>query len=231
MTLKIHHLQMSQSERIVWLAEELGIDYELVYHKRDPFLAPQSIRDLHPLGQAPIIQDGPVTLPESAAIAEYLLRKHGDGGSLAPGPEDENYVQYLHWFHFANGNLHPQATRVMVLKHCNVDEGVWHAQRHIKQYAKFLRFVDDRLAGNEWLAGAQFTAADIMNVFALTTMRAFSGQDLSAYPNILRYLKRVSEREAYQRARARADPGVPLMIDGPPPPSFFDKIEAVGGES
>lgn len=211
---------MSQSERIVWLAEELGIDYELVYHKRDPFLAPQSIRDLHPMGQAPIIQDGPITLPESAAIAEYLLQKHDDG-RLALGPAHENYVQYLYWFHFANGNLHPQATRVMLLKHCDVDQSGWTAQRHLKQYAKFLQFVDDRLAQSEWLAGAQFTAADVMNVFSLTTMRAFSPQDLSAYPNILRYLKRVSEREAYQKARAKADPGVPLMIDGPPPPPFL----------
>ncbi|KAI1110456.1 putative glutathione S-transferase [Nemania sp. NC0429] len=228
MTLKIHHLQMSQSERIVWLAEELGIEYELVYHPRDPFLAPQSIRDLHPLGQAPIIQDGPVTLPESAAIADYMLQKYGSDSGLALGPSDADFAQYLHWFHFATGNMHPQATRVMVLQHCEVDMSGWHAQRHVKQYAKFLKFVDDRVKDNEWLAGARFTAADVMNIFSLTTMRAFTGQDLSDYPNILSYLKRVSEREAYQRARARADPGVPLMIDGPPPPSFFDKIEAAG---
>ncbi|KAI1158659.1 putative glutathione S-transferase [Nemania serpens] len=225
MTLKIHHLQMSQSERVVWLAEELGIDYELVYHKRDPFLSPQSVKDINPLGQAPILQDGSITLPESAAIAEYLLQKYDDG-SLALRPAHENYVQYLYWFHFANGTLQPQATRVMMLKQCNIDMSGWHAQRHINLYAKFLQFVDDRVAQNEWLAGAQFTAADIMHVFTLTTMRAFSGQDLSAYPNILRYLKRVSEREAYQKARAKADPGESLMIDGPPPASFFDRINA-----
>ena len=71
MTLIVHHLQVSQSERIVWLAEELGLDYKLVLHKRDPFLSPQSIKDLNPLGQAPVIQDGDVTLAESSAIAEY----------------------------------------------------------------------------------------------------------------------------------------------------------------
>ncbi len=227
MPLIVHHLQVSQSERIVWLSEELGIDYELMIHKRDPFLSPQSIKDLNVLGQAPVIQDGPITLPESGACAEYILQKYGDG-RLALGPSHKDYAQYLYWFHFANGNLHPQMSRVMVLKLSNVDPEEFHAQRHFKQLAKFLKFMDDHLKDHRWLAGDEFTAADCMNVFPLTTMRTFSPQDLSEYPNILGYLKRVSEREAYKRARAKADPELPLMIDGKPPAQFFDKLRAEG---
>ncbi|KAL6862539.1 hypothetical protein ACO1O0_002773 [Amphichorda felina] len=213
--------------RIVWLAEELGIDYQLVIHKRDPFVSPQSIRDLNVLGQAPVIQDGPITLPESGAIAEYIIQKYGNG-KLALDPSHEDYAQYLYWFHFANGNLHPQATRVMVLKLCNVDMNQFHAQRHFNHLAKFLKFMDNHLQDREWLAGSEFTAADIMNVFPLTTMRTFSGVDLSEYPNILRYLGRVSERDGYKRARAKGDPELPLMIDGKPPASFFEKLKAEG---
>ncbi|KAF7557638.1 hypothetical protein G7Z17_g619 [Cylindrodendrum hubeiense] len=227
MTLIIHHLQVSQSERIVWLAEELGIDYRLVIHKRDPFLSPQSIKDLNPLGQAPVIQDDLITLPESGACAEYILQKYGNG-KLALGPSHKDYAQYLYWFHFANGNLHPQLTRVMVLKLSNVNPDEFHAQRHFLQLEKFLKFIDNHLKDKEWLVGDEFTAADCMNVFPLTTMRTFSGLDLSEYPNILRYLKRVSERGGYQRARAKGDPDLLLMIDGKPPAQFLDRLKEEG---
>jgi glutathione S-transferase len=228
MTLVVHHLQVSQSERIVWLAEELGLDYKLVIHKRDPFLSPQSIKDLNPLGQAPVIQDGDdVTLAESGAIAEYILQKYGDGKLRLP-PSHPKYAQYLYWFHFANGNLHPQLSRVMVLKLCNVNQEEWHAQRHFKHLVKFLQFMDAHLAANTWLAGSDFTAADIMNVFPLTTMRTFSGLDLSEYPNILAYLKRCSEREGYKRARAKGDPDLALMIEGAPPAQFLENLKQMG---
>lgn len=181
-------------------------------HKRDPFLSPQSIKDLNPLSQAPVIQDGDVTLPESGAIVEYILQKYGDGRLRFP-PSHPNYAQYLYWFHFANGNLHPQLTRVMVLKLCNVNEEEWHAQRHFKHLVKFLQLIDKHLSTNEWLVGSDSTTADIMNVFSLTTMRAFSGLDLSEYPHILEYLKRCTERDGYKRARAKGDPDLELMID------------------
>ncbi|KAI0154598.1 acetyl-CoA synthetase-like protein [Xylariaceae sp. FL1272] len=240
MALVVHHLQVSQSERIVWLAEELGLDYNLVIHKRDPFLSPQSIRDLNPLGQAPVIQDTvgdrpTITLAESGAIAEYILSKYDADGNLRLPPSHPDYAKYLYWFHFANGNLHPQLSRVMVLKLCDIDvdpsspSAPWHAKRHVNHQAKFLRFMDDHLAaGNKWLAGDQFTVADIMNVFPLTTMRTFSGLDLSEYPNILAYLGRCAERDGYKRARAKGDPELEVMISGPPPPQFLQRLRDEG---
>ena len=82
--LTVHHLHRSQSERIVWLCEELGIPYELKCYKRDPvtILAPPELKALHPMGAAPVITDDRLVLAESAAIVEYIIAKHG-GGRLA----------------------------------------------------------------------------------------------------------------------------------------------------
>lgn len=216
----------SQSERITWLCEELGIEYELVKHQRDPFLSPQSIKDLNPIGQAPVIKDGRMTLPESGAIAEYIIHKYGNG-KLALGPSDKDYAKYLYWFHFANGNLHPQLSRVMVLRHAHVNPEEWHTKRHFNQLTKFFE-LHGQPPQDESVAGDQFTATDIMNVFPLTTMRAFSGEDISAYPNILAWLKRATEREGYKKSRTKGDPELPLMIDGEPPAQFLDKLKAEG---
>lgn len=224
MTITIHHLQVSQSEGIVWLAEELGLDYKLVIHKRDPFLSPQSVKDINVLGQAPVIQDGDITLAESGAITDYILQKYG-GGRLAMGPSHPAFAQYLYWFHFANGNLQPQATRAMVLKHGGANRAGFHFKHHVGLLARFMQFMDDHLRDNQWLVGDTFTAADVMNVFPLTTMRTFSGEDISAYGNILRYLKDVSSRAGYQNARLKGDPELPLMISGEPPAQFLDKIK------
>ena len=103
--LTIHHLGVSQSERIIWLCEELGIAYALKHYKRDAVtnLSPPELRALHPLGAAPVITDGDLVLAESAAIMEYIIVKHG-GGRLALGPAHPDYGHYLYWFHFATGN-------------------------------------------------------------------------------------------------------------------------------
>jgi glutathione S-transferase len=106
--LRIHHLGHSQSERIVWLCEELGIPYELRHYRRYAVtrLSPPELRALHPLGAAPLIEDGDLLLAESAAIVEYIIVRHG-GGRLRLDPSHPDYAAYLYWFHFSNGNLHP----------------------------------------------------------------------------------------------------------------------------
>jgi glutathione S-transferase len=118
----------------------------------------------------------------------------------------------------------------MLLHHCGIaPSSSFHAQRHFAQTAKFLKFVDDSLSdGRRWLAGEEFTAADIMCVFPLTTMRAFSGVDLSEYGNILAWLGRCVQREGYQRYREKADPELELMVDGKPPANFLEKLKAEG---
>jgi glutathione S-transferase len=106
--LTVHHLGVSQSERIVWLCEELGLDYELKRYDRDPQtrLAPAAYKALHPMGTAPVITDGTVVMSESGAIVEYILARYGKG-RLAVGPEQPNFADYVFWLHFANGSMMP----------------------------------------------------------------------------------------------------------------------------
>ena len=116
--LVVHHLGVSQSERIVWLCEELGLEYELRHYVRDAktILAPPELRAVHPMGAAPVIEEDGIVLAESAAIVEYILARHGHG-HLAPTVQDRAaFATYLYWFHFANGNLQPVMGRSMVLR-------------------------------------------------------------------------------------------------------------------
>ncbi|AWN49026.1 glutathione S-transferase [Methylobacterium terrae] len=211
--LKIHHLGRSQSERILWLCEELGVAYDLVRYDRDPvtILAPPDLRALHPLGAAPVIEDDGVVLAESAAIVEYVIVRHG-GGRLRLGPEHPAYADYLYWFHFANGNLQPVVGRLMMVGRVGL------APEHPVQKAvqgrldRVTALVEARLSTVPYLAGGEFTAADIMSVFSLTTMRLFQPIDLAPFPGIHAYLRRIGERPAYRRAMAKGDPGFAPML-------------------
>ena len=211
--LTIHHLETSQSERILWLCEELGLPCELHRYKRDPvtILAPPELKALHPQGTAPVIEDDGLVLAESGAIMQYILAKHG-GGRLAPGPDDPAFGPYLYWFHFANGTLQPAMGRNMVLRRLDLpaDNPVLTAMRG--RLDRALEQVAARLAEADYLAGPALTAADIMMVFSLTTMRIFLPLDLAPYPAILAYLQRVGARVAYRAAMRKGDPDlVPLL--------------------
>ncbi len=212
--LKIHHLGHSQSERIVWLCEELDISYALTHHTRDAVtvLSPPELKALHPLGAAPVIEDGDVLLAESAAIVEYIIVKHG-GGRLKPGPEHPDYAAFLYWFHFSNGNLQPAMGRLMMMSRAKLaaDHPVLVSVQG--RLDRVLALVESRLGEADWLAGSEFTAADIMSVFSFTTMRLFQPIDLAPYPNIRAYLQRIGERPAYRRAMAKGDPDLVPMMD------------------
>src|SRR6201985_1517363 len=114
--LAVHHLGKPQSERIVWLCEELGIPYELKHTARDPvtILAPAEYKALHPIGSAPVLTDGDLVLAESGAIVEYILAKYGNGRLALPASHPD-FAQFLYWFHFANGTLQAGMGRLMIL--------------------------------------------------------------------------------------------------------------------
>ncbi|MDO9706747.1 glutathione S-transferase family protein [Paracraurococcus lichenis] len=211
--LVVHHLGRSQSERIVWLCEELGIPYELKHYTRraDNMLSPPELRALHPIGSAPVITDGAVQIAESGAIMEYVIARHG-GGRLALPPEHPDYPNYLYWLHFANGSLQPAMGRRMLIGRLQLPPE--HPVRAMmeERLDRQLRFLDARLGAATWLAGEDFTAADIMMGFPLTTMRHFAPLDLGPYPNILAYLQRIAARPAYARAMAKGDPGMDLLL-------------------
>jgi glutathione S-transferase len=212
--LTIHHLGKSQSERIVWLCEELGLPYELKIYERDPvtILSPPELKALHPLGAAPLLEDGELLLAESGAIVEYLIARHG-GGRLRPLPEHASFVDFLYWFHFANANLQALMGRNMVLRRLGLpaDDPALAAQQG--RVDRALAWVDRRLGKAAFLAGDDLSAADIMIVFSLTTMRTFLPLDLGPYPSIRAYLKRIGERPAYQRAMRRGDPDLVPMLE------------------
>jgi len=209
--LTVHHLGKSQSERIVWLCEELEIPYELKLYARAPLLAPADYKALHPVGTAPVITDGHLKLAESGAIAQYILARYGDG-RLAPAAGDPGFAPFLFWFHYANGTLQALMGRCMILNRLRLaaDDPVLVAQRTRLDGA--FELVEARTGQARWFAGDDFTAADIMMGFCLTTMRAFVPRDISGSPNILAYLQRIAARPAYQRAMAKGDPGMALML-------------------
>ncbi|MDQ2822526.1 MAG: glutathione S-transferase family protein [Pseudomonadota bacterium] len=213
--IKIHHLGHSQSERIVWLCEEMNIPYELVRYTRDPVtrLSPPALRALHPLGAAPVIEDGNVMLAESAAIVEYLAVMYGaDYPLMKPGPSHAHYPDYLYWFHFANGNLQSTLARLMTVTRATLPAGHPVLTSVQDRFTRILELLEERLAVVPWLAGAEFTLADIMSVFSLTTMRLFQPVDLAPWPHIRAYLARIGARPAYQRAMARSDPDLTPLL-------------------
>ena len=211
--LTVHHLGKSQSERIIWLCEELELSYELKRYERDPatILAPPEFKALHPMGAAPVITDGALVLAESGAVIEYIMAKHG-GGRLALGPDHSDFAQYLYWFHFANGSLQPVMGRNMVLRRLDLppDNPLLLAMQG--RLHRALDLVETRLGEADHLAGREFTAADIMAVFSLTTMRLFLPLDLAPYPNILAYLQRIGARPAYRRAMRKGDPDMAPLL-------------------
>ena len=211
--LTVHHLGKSQSERIVWLCEELGIPYELKVYDRHPVtrLAQPDYKALHPIGAAPVITDGVLVLAESAAIVDYIVARYGKG-RLALAADHPDFAQFLYWFHFANGTLQPATGRNMILGRLNLaaDNPMLLAMK--VRLALALGLVETRLGKADYLAGREFTTADIMNVFSLTTMRLFLPFDLAPYPAILAYLQRIGARDAYQRAMRKGDPDMAPLL-------------------
>ena len=210
--LTVHHLGKSQSERIVWLCEELAIPYALKRYERAPLLAPADYKALHPIGTAPVITDGDLVLAESGAIVQYVTSKYG-GGRLALTAGHPDFAAFLYWFHFANGTLQAAMGRCMILARLKLtdDNPVLVAQR--ERLDRAFDVVEARTRDAEYFAGEEFTAADIMMGFSLTTMRYFLPYDLARLPNLRGYLRRIGARPAYQRAMAKGDPGMALLLD------------------
>src|SRR5919197_62137 len=210
--LTVHHLGRSQSERIVWLCEELGLDYELKRYDRAPLLAPPEYKALHPIGTAPVITDGKLVLGESGAIVEYILAQYG-GERLARPVGHTEFANYLSWRHFANGSFQALLHRTLIARRLEPPAGHPVLMSLEARLAGALEFMNRRLGEADYLAGDELTAADIMMVFSLTTMRSFTAYDLKPYSNILGYLRRIGARDAYQRAMRKGDPGMTLLLD------------------
>jgi glutathione S-transferase len=211
--LTVHHLGRSQSERIVWLCEELELPYELKCYARDAatMLAPPDYKALHPIGSAPVITDGDLVLAESGAIVEYIVAKYGDG-RLTLTADDPDFADFLYWFHFANGTLQAGLGRLMNLNRLKLAEDHPVLSSARARTDRAFDLVEARAGAAEYLAGNTFTTADIMMGFSLTTMRYFQPYDLARCPNVVKYLGRIGSRPAYRRAMEKGDPGMKLLL-------------------
>lgn len=208
----LHHLQDSRSQRVLWLLEELGVDYEIHYYERDPgtSLAPVELREVHPLGKSPVITDGDRTLAESAVIIEYLARTYGDG-QWAPEPGDPDYWQFSYWMHYAEGSLMPPLLVRLIFSKIRTDAPFLvrpitgriadEVDRTFTsgQIRTHFSYVNDHLAGNTWFVGDKISAADIQMSFPLEAAlaRGTIGDDC---PHIVAYVERFQQRPAYRRA-------------------------------
>jgi glutathione S-transferase len=208
--LTVHHLRVSQSERAVWLCEELALDYELkLYNRRqDNSLAPDDYKALHPMGIAPVITDGDLVLGESGAICEYIDRRYG-GSKLSPGVEHPDFADHLFWFHFANATFMTNGMMALVAGRVGGEMPAFVTDRTSKAWS----LTEARLGQAEFFGGSGLTTADIMMGFNLTTSRAFNGSTLEPFPNIRAYLQRIGQRPAYRRAMERCEPGMAPKLD------------------
>lgn len=215
----VHHLNNSRSQRILWLLEELGLDYEVVKHFRDPVtnLAPPSVREVHPLGKLPVIRDGELLLAESGAIIEYLLERYGEG-RLAPPIGTPERIRYLYWMHYAEGSAMPALLLKVVFDQIEsapvpffvrpITRGLGRqvkAKLVLPQIVRHLDFLEAELGGSEWFAGPEITAADLQLSFAIEGAAARGGLD-AKWPRLMAWLDRIHARPAYQRAIERGGP-------------------------
>jgi glutathione S-transferase len=211
--LTVHHLGVSQSERIVWLCEELGVDYHLVRYDRDPVtrLAPPAYRNLHPYGTAPVITDGTLVLAESGAVIEYLIARHGQG-RLGVAPSAPEFPDYLFWLHFANGSMMPNLFGRMISASLPDRQENFLLDVLAQRDDRAWSLMESRLSASPYFAGAELTGADVNMGFTLTTARLFVPRDLAPYPAIRAWLQRIGARPAYRRAMARAEPGMEPVL-------------------
>jgi len=200
----VHHLNNSRSQRILWLLEELGLPYEIVFYQRDAVtnLAPPELKAIHPLGKSPVITDDGVTVAESGAIVEYLLRTHGQG-RLMPKKDSADYVRYLQWLHFAEGSAMLPMLLALYVGRLG-DAGAPLHPRIFGEIANHLSYMNEEVETGGYLMGDELSGADIMNSFVLEAARARGL--LADYPNLLDLVERLQARPAYRRALERGGP-------------------------
>jgi glutathione S-transferase len=215
----VHHLEHSRSQRILWLLEELGLEYEIVRYARDPktSLAPPALLEVHPLGKSPVVTDGDVTVAESGAIVEYLLETHG-GGRLVPPAGTEAHRRYRYFLHYAEGSLMPLLVMRLVFNRVEKAPVPFFVRPVVKGISKqvndaylgpnitrHLSFLEGELASRPWFAGDELTGADIQMSFPVEGLGARVGL-AERHPRLRDFLDRIHARPAYQRALERGGP-------------------------
>ncbi|MEA3060683.1 MAG: glutathione S-transferase [Sphingomonadales bacterium] len=208
--IRVHHLENSRSQRILWLLEELGLPYEVKRYERDKrtMLAPPELRRVHPLGKSPVIEDldarggGGRIVAETGAIVEYLVEKAD--GRLGPPPQREAVLLYRQFLHYAEGSMMPPLLAMLVVRRLGLLGRLARAplQRMLDSH---LDWLESELAERDWFAGDSFTAADVMMSFPLEASRHRAGLD-ERRPNLTAWLDRIHARPAYREALRKGGP-------------------------
>ena len=199
----VHHLNDSRSQRILWLMEELGLPYEIKRYQRLPTrLAPPELKAIHPVGKSPVITDKGKTIYESGAIIDYVIRRHG-GGRLQPDPATPEYDDYMMWMHYAEGSaMLPLMLNLYVSR---LGEGGKPLHPRIEsEIANHLGYLDDHLAGRDYLLGKEFSGADIQMSFVGEIAETYGKR--AAYPNLDAWVKRLHARPAWNKALGKGGP-------------------------
>ena len=194
----VHHLNNSRSQRILWLLEELGAPYEIKFYQRDATtnLAPPELKQVHPLGKSPVMEDGETKIAESGAMVDYLIRKHG-GGRLAPAAGTREHEQYLEWLHYAEGSA--MLPLMLNLYTMRLGEAAAPLKPRIdSEIDNHLGYVNSALQGRDYLMGRELTGADVQMSFVGEVGRAFGR--LGPHPNIAGWIERLHARPAFKTA-------------------------------
>ncbi len=196
MTIKVHHLNNSRSQRILWLLEELSVPYEIVkYQRGTPIpLAPPELKEVHPLGKSPVIEDGGHKIAESGAVVEYILDTYGKG-RLKPKAGSDDYWKYIEWMHFAEGSA--MLPLLMALYTGMMGDAAAVLKPRVdSEIANHLSFMESSLGGHDFFVGNELTGADIMLSFVVEA----AGARLEPYPHLVKYRDRLHARPAYKKA-------------------------------
>ena len=212
----VHHLNNSRSQRVLWLLEELGLEYEVERYQRNAktMLAPPELRQIHPLGKSPVITDDGLTIAESGAIVEYLVGRYGNGRLVPPADSSER-LRYTYWLHFAEGSAMPFLLLKLVFGRIATAPMPFFVKpiaRAISRKAtdtfiqpnidRQLDYMEAELGKTAWFAGPEFTAADIQMSFPLEAAVSRGGLDAKR-PKLMAFLERIHARPAYRKAIER----------------------------
>jgi glutathione S-transferase len=198
----VHHLNNSKSQRVLWVLEELGLDYEIKFYKRDPGFAPPEMKQVHPLGKAPAVEIDDVVMAESGAIVEYLVDRHG-AGKLAPDRASPHYGHYLEMMHYPEGSASMPVVFPLFIGAFGVQSEAFQGYAQ-QQIALQLDYISLLLKDREYLVDNKFSAADLQLTFILQTARGLGF--LQGRQDMLDYIARLEARPAYQRAIEKGGP-------------------------
>lgn len=213
----VHHLENSRSLRVLWLLEELGLDYEIRRYARDAnFRAPPELAAVHPLGRAPVVEVDGLVLAESGAIIEYLIER--EGGRLCPR-ELEARLRYRFFLHYAEGSAMPPLLVQFLVEKLRGQAVPFFVKPITKKIgdeieknfsgpaiATHFGFVDKELQSRPYFAGNELSGADIQMIYPV---EAALERGRGEWPNLRAWRERVMARPAYQRAESRGGPAMP----------------------